>query len=94
MDKRFTENTNIKMVESIENMTGKSMSAGERRAITHGADEVDLVNSGLEETMISSFHDIRNALLAHKKVKDHRTAAFIVSINKVASSYMNLGIWP
>ena len=94
MDKRFTENTNMKFVSTIERMTGESITVNERNALTHGADEVDLVNSGLEETMISSFHDIRNALNNNKKVKDHRTAAFIVSINKVAGSYMNLGIWP
>ncbi len=94
MDKRFTENTNLKFVSTIERITGEQISDGERAALTHGADEVDLVNSGLEETMISAYHDIRKVLKANKKIKDHRTAAFLVSINKVADAYMNLGIWP
>ncbi|MEI7803499.1 MAG: Glu/Leu/Phe/Val dehydrogenase dimerization domain-containing protein, partial [Bacteroidota bacterium] len=94
MDKRFTENTNLRFVSTIERMTGEKITQNERAGLTHGADEVDLVNSGLEETMISAFHDIRRTLKENKKVKDHRTAAFIVSINKVAGSYMSLGIWP
>ena len=94
MDKRFTENTNLKFVSTIERITGEKITDGEKAGLTHGADEVDLVNSGLEETMISAFHDIRHTLKSNKKVKDHRTAAFIVSINKVAGSYMSLGIWP
>ncbi len=94
MDKRFTENTNLKFVSTIERITGEKITMDERSELTHGADEVDLVNSGLEETMISAFHDIRGVLKGNKKIKDHRTAAFVVSINKVAGSYMSLGIWP
>ncbi|GDX51179.1 glutamate dehydrogenase [Bacteroidota bacterium] len=94
MDKRFTENSNMKFVSAIERITGEKITDGERAGLTHGADEVDLVNSGLEETMISAFHDIRGVLKGSKKIKDHRTAAFVVSINKVAGAYMSLGIWP
>lgn len=94
MDKRFTEKTNLRFVDAIEDFTGKTMSASERNMLTHGPDEIDLVNSGLEETMISSYHAIRNALKTNKKVKDHRTAAYLVAISKVATSYEALGIWP
>ena len=94
MDKRFTENTNVKFLQTIESMTGQKVTPAERRAMTHGADEVDLVNSGLEETMISAYHEIRKVMKMNKDVKDHRTAAFIVSISKVAGSYQSLGIWP
>ena len=94
MDKRFTENTNLKFVNTIERITGHKITNSECADLTRGADEVDLVNSGLEETMITAFHDIRNVLKANKKIKDHRTAAFVVSINKVAGSYLSLGIWP
>lgn len=94
MDKRFTENANLKFVRTIERITGEKITLNERAELTHGAEEVDLVNSGLEETMISAFHDIRGVLKGNKKIKDHRTAAFVVSINKVAGAYMSLGIWP
>jgi glutamate dehydrogenase (NAD(P)+) len=93
MDKRFTENTNSQILSSVESLTGKSVNDIERRMILHGPDEVDLVYSGLEDTMISSFHEIRDAMLANPGV-DMRTAAFIVAINKVGVSYEELGIFP
>jgi len=93
MDKRFTENVNNQILSSVEGLTGKRVSEIERRMILHGPDEVDLVYSGLEDTMISSFHEIRESLLANPGT-DMRTAAFIVAINKVGVAYEELGIFP
>jgi glutamate dehydrogenase (NAD(P)+) len=94
MDKRFTENSNRALLKTVESMTGKHVSNAQWESLTHGADEIDLVNSGLEETMISAYHDIRNKLKSNKKIPNMRTAAFAVSISKVAESYMALGIFP
>lgn len=93
MDKRFTENVNTQILSSVEGLTGKKVTDIERRQILHGPDEVDLVYSGLEDTMIGSFHEIREALIANPGV-DMRTAAFIVAINKVGVAYEELGIFP
>lgn len=93
MDKRFTENTNNQIITTVEGLTGKRVSDTERRMLMHGPDEVDLVYSGLEDTMIGSFHEIREAMLAHPGT-DMRTAAFIVAINKVGVAYEELGIFP
>jgi glutamate dehydrogenase (NAD(P)+) len=94
MDKRFSENQNGSILNTVENLTGKKVSAVERTLIMHGPDEVDLVYSGLEDTMIGSYHEIREALLQNKGVTDMRTAAFICAINKVGVSYEELGIFP
>ena len=93
MDKRFTENVNNQILSSVESLTGKRVSDIERSMILHGPDEVDLVYSGLEDTMIGSFHEIRESLLANAGT-DMRTAAFIVAINKVGVAYEELGIFP
>jgi len=93
MDKRFTENVNSQFLSSVESLTGKKVSDVERRMILHGPDEVDLVYSGLEDTMIGSFHEIRESMLANPGT-DMRTAAFIVAINKVGVAYEELGIFP
>ena len=93
MDKRFTENVNNSILQSVEGLTGKKVTDIERKQILHGPDEVDLVYSGLEDTMIGSFHEIREAMLANPGV-DMRTAAFIVAINKVGVAYEELGIFP
>jgi len=93
LDKRFTENTNAQILQSVESLTGKRVTDTERRVILRGPGEEDLVYSGLEDTMIGSFHEIRESLMAHPGT-DWRTAAFIVSINKVGVAYEELGIFP
>jgi glutamate dehydrogenase (NAD(P)+) len=60
----------------------------------HGPDEVDLVHSGLEETMIAATQEVLAAWRANPQIPDMRTAAYVVAINKVATSYAELGIFP
>ena len=58
------------------------------------AEEIDLVRSGLEETMISSFHQIMEVYHGYEKVNNLRDAAFITALNKVAGDYMTLCVFP
>ncbi|RFM28665.1 Glu/Leu/Phe/Val family dehydrogenase [Deminuibacter soli] len=94
LGKRFDENMNIHILSVIEDMTGKKVADAERKFIGHGADEVDLVHSGLEETMIEATREIMNTWLSNPAIPDMRTAAFVVAINKVGTSYAELGIFP
>lgn len=94
MEKRFTENQNRQMLEQVENITGKKVSAQEKDDIIHGPDEVDLVRSGLEETMISATREVMECWKANPTIPDMRTAAYVVAINKVGTSYAELGIFP
>ncbi len=94
MEKRFQEMSSAKLVSTIENITGKSLSAQERKVLTHGADEIDLVRSGLEETMIFAYNEIREVLRQNPAIGDLRTAAFVSSIRKLGVSYSALGIFP
>ncbi|OJW77848.1 MAG: glutamate dehydrogenase [Bacteroidetes bacterium 46-16] len=93
MDKRFSENQNAFILNSVESLIGKKVTDKERSLIMHGPDEVDLVYSGLEDTMIGSYHEIRESLLS-SGATDMRSAAFIVAINKVGVAYEELGIFP
>jgi len=94
MEKRFNENMNSHIIGQIESLTGKVVSEKEKEYIMHGADEVDLVYSGLEETMISATHEIVNTWKNNPDIPDMRTAAYVVAINKVGTSYAELGIFP
>jgi len=94
MEKRFTENMNASIINQIEEVSGKRIDPKEKEFIMHGADEIDLVYSGLEETMISATNEIMDCWKSNAKVPDMRTAAYIVAINKVATSYAELGIFP
>jgi glutamate dehydrogenase (NAD(P)+) len=93
MEKRFEEMSAGRMVKSIESATGKQLSDTEKRLLVRGADEEDLVNSGLEETMSVAYQQIMAVQRKHA-ASDFRTAAFITAIEKIAVSYMELGIFP
>lgn len=94
LEKRFTENQNLNILTQIESMTGNKVSEAQRELIVHGPDEIDLVRSGLEDTMIKATNEILDAWKQHPTIKDMRTAAFVVAINKVGTSYLELGIFP
>jgi glutamate dehydrogenase (NAD(P)+) len=94
MEKRFTENMNTHILSQIEELTGKKVSAKEKEFIMHGADEVDLVYSGLEETMITATREIMDCWKKNAEIPDMRTAAYVVAISKVGTSYSELGIFP
>lgn len=94
MEKRFTENMNTHILSQIEELSGKKVGDTARNLIMHGADEVDLVHSGLEETMISATREIMDIWHANPEIPDMRTAAYVSAINKVATSYAELGIFP
>ena len=94
MQKRYAEESFGRMMGVVEDLTGKKVSDDMRRLSTKGADEEDLVNSGLEETMVSSFHQVRDTKLKFDGDSDLRTAAFVVSIDKIALCYHELGIFP
>ncbi|PWT72655.1 MAG: glutamate dehydrogenase [Bacteroidetes bacterium] len=94
MEKRFTENMNAHILGQMEELTGKTVNAKEREFIMHGAEEVDLVNSGLEETMIAATREIMDCWKGNAGIPDMRTAAYVVAINKVGTAYAELGIFP
>ena len=94
LGKRFSENMNKHILGTIEELTGKKVNEAEKAFIEHGADEIDLVHSGLEETMITATREIMEIWLGNPAIPDMRTAAYILAINKVATSYAELGIFP
>ncbi|PTQ96975.1 glutamate dehydrogenase (NAD(P)+) [Mucilaginibacter yixingensis] len=94
MSRRFEENSNLNLVNTVESITGISLSPDQRASIIKGASELELVNSGLEDTMIRSYHEIRNTFKNSGEIDTLRTAAFVGAINKIAVSYQNLGVWP
>lgn len=94
MEKRFGEMSAARMAQAIESATGKPLSEQERSRVIRGPEEEDLVNSGLDETMSSAFRQIRSIHRANPKIPDLRTAAFLCAIDKIARSYLELGIFP
>lgn len=94
MEKRFEERAYRKLLQAMQTMTGKTMTEDEIRGIASGPSEEDLVVSGLEETMITSYQKIREMRRKHNDKPDLRTAAFIVAIDMIAVTYGEMGIFP
>lgn len=94
MEKRFNSNTYEGIISVIERLTDKSVTDRERMFLTRGADEIDLVRSGLEETMVNSYNSINELRNRRKKIPSLRSAAFINALEKIANDYMNLGVFP
>ena len=94
LEKRLEEADETRFVRALESLTGKRLDDAERRLLVHGSDELDIVNSGLEETMSVAYHTIREALHQTPALGDLRAAAFRTAIDKVAQSYLALGVYP
>jgi glutamate dehydrogenase (NAD(P)+) len=94
MQKRHEQANELSMLKAIEEATGTKFSDTDRERIAKGPDEQDLVNSGLEETMIAAFHELLKTKRTTPGIPDLRIAAFVSAIHKVARSYMEMGIFP
>lgn len=94
MAKRFDAGRDHRMLNLMEEVMGRTLPAEDRKNLTQGADEIDLVRSGLWNTMSDAFREMRAAMKRYPAVNDLRTAAFLVAIEKVANSYGKLGIFP
>jgi len=94
MEKRFDENIHRGLVSALERMTGKQLTEQEAFHLAAGPGEEALVISGLEETMVSAYHEVREIRKRLGPEVDLRTAAFVDAIDKIAVAYEAMGIWP
>ncbi len=94
MQKRFEEAAYRRLLEAVERVTGKQFSDTEMRDFARGASEEDLVNSGLEETMVMAYQQLLDIREAHQGKITMRTAALISAIDKIAATYEHMGIFP
>lgn len=94
LENRFQHNAFEGILNKVQEMTGKTVGERERDFLTRGGTEVELVNSGLEDTMITAYQQIRETFKQHPDITDVRTAAFVCSLKKIASDYISMGIFP
>ena len=80
-------------ISALENMTQKEVPDWMQKEIVKGADELDLVRSGLDDTMRNAYQELSETLNTNDKVNDFRTAAYVVAISKISRSYFDLGVF-
>lgn len=92
LEKRAEETSYRKILKVVEDISDRTFTEEEMHSIAHGAGEYELVDSGLEETMINAYNEIND--LRKKHNIDLRTAAFLNAIDKVGIMYEQMGIFP
>ena len=92
LQRRAQENQVAILVDGIEKMTGKIFPPENFERSIRGGSELDLVRSGLEDTMRNTYNVISDVWNTDKNASSLRTAAMMVSIKRIAQSYSSLGI--
>ncbi len=93
MQRRHDEMRGAEMTRVLEAATGQSVSDKIRSSISRGADELDLVRSGLDDTMRLAYQEIRATRDNYENISDLRTAAYVTSIEKISRSYLEIGVY-
>jgi glutamate dehydrogenase (NAD(P)+) len=80
------------VVQALELLTGKDVPRDLATRIRHGADELDLVRSGLDDTMRDAYQRLREVMLTRDTIPDLRTAAFAMAIEKISRNNLEMGV--
>ena len=97
MQRRAEERRHQLLVDELERLSsdrglGWELSPGFKESYLKGAGELELVRSGLDDTMRTAYQAISEARRMRDDVKDLRTAAYLVAVDRVAQSYRNKGL--
>ena len=97
MERRREESRNQLIVNELERLSKSSnvnwqLTPNFKEKYLKGASELELVRSGLDDTMRGAYNDMVEVWRRRADVPDLRTAAYLVSIQKVAASYKNKGL--
>jgi glutamate dehydrogenase (NAD(P)+) len=94
IERRHEQAAGQRLLRAIETSTGKPFTDQQRAEFVPGLDELTLVNSGLEETMVAAYHELREMHRRDPRIPDLRIAGFVSAIKKVSRTYFELGIFP
>ncbi len=97
MQRRAEEARSRLLVEELERLSadrglGWTLAADFKHKFLQGSDELALVRSGLDDTMRGAYQSMREVWHSRDDVDDLRTAAYIVSIDRVAKTYRSKGL--
>ena len=90
LDRRFAEAQNERVIELIESAMATKLDSEAKAKLLEGPNEVNLVRSGLEDTMRQSYNEIKLQEHENEKITDRRTAAYALAIRKIAEIYESM----
>ncbi len=97
MQRRAEEARHHLLVDELERLSadkglGWTLSPGFKESYLRGAGELELVRSGLDDTMRTAYQAMREVWHSRPDVEDLRMAAYLVSIGRVAQTYRSKGL--
>lgn len=92
MERRLDELRGSQIIDLIERMTNQQVPKELSQDLRRGAGEVDLVRSGLDDTMRTAYQEIREVYRSRDGIPDLRTAAYVLAIDKIARYYVEIGM--
>ncbi|MGB7260520.1 MAG: Glu/Leu/Phe/Val dehydrogenase [Albidovulum sp.] len=97
MQRRQEESRHQLLIDELEQLSadkglGWTLSPGFKEQYLRGAGELELVRSGLDDTMRAAYQSISEVWHSRNDVTDMRMAAYVVAIDRVAKSYRSKGL--
>ena len=90
MQRRQQASSNHILVEEMERLIGKPVSEDFKNKFFKGAGELELVRSGLEDTMCTAYQQMHDTWRSNENIDSLRTAAYVLALTKVADNYSSL----
>ncbi len=91
LNKRYEEDRGRAIVKAIQNISSKEIPQELIKKLIHGANEEDIIASGLEDTMRVAFQDMLE-IKKQYNLDSYRMSAYAIALKKIEKSYLELGI--
>ena len=91
LNKRYEEHRGEAILKAIKQISTNKLPKELIDQLVHGANEDDIIASGLEDTMRVSFQEILEMKSAYN-LDNYRMAAYAIALKKIEKSYLELGI--
>ena len=91
LNKRYEEDRGEAIIKAIQNISDKKIPPDLIKQLVHGANEEDIIASGLEDTMRVAFQEMLN-IKDKYNLDSYRMSAYAIALKKIEKSYLELGI--
>lgn len=92
IERRLDESRGRSVIRALEETTGRKVPDWVCDSLARGADELDLVRSGLDDSMRQAMQEIIDIRSRNPEIEDYRTAAYIIALQKLSRSYLDIGV--
>ena len=91
LNKRYEEHRGETIAKAIQNISGEKLPQNIIDQLVRGANEEDIIASGLEDTMRVAFQEMLE-IKKFYKLTSYRMSAYAIALKKIEKSYLELGI--